>query len=386
MAQFAAQRSAPSNRLLDRLCQWCRPALAQGVANTRADRYVKRHHSADMALALVSYFLYGMNSLRQLERRLAADEGLQRATGLAPISTAHLPKLLHERPSDLWLPLLQSLMAQLPVAKLPAELRVVDSTFFRMGARLWGRQARQTVPREAAGVKLGLMLEPDRMCPTATAVQVGMGSDATVWPQLLAGEAVQPGRIYLFDRGLRDYAVFNQIMAAGADFVTRAYQRQLHAEVVEHLPLAADAPHVLADRLVLVGKRQRRLQRPVRHITVVTAERGEVGFVTSILDRPAAELAELYRRRWQIEVFFRWLKSTIGLIRPLAYSVQAAEHTVYAALVAYLLLLLLTQEQLIWPESGKMRGLKAALESVRLALEEHYKRRLGQSIRRVGFL
>ena len=281
------------------------------------------------------------------------------------------------------MPLLQALTAQLPAAQLPGDLRVVDSTFFRMGARLWARCGRPLQPREAAGVKLGLMLEPQSMCPTAAVGHVGMGSDTSLWPQLLATEPPTPGHIYLFDRGLRDYSVFNELLAAGAHFITRAYQRQLRLQVVQALPLAADAPHVLADRLVRAGRPQRPVQGVIRPLTVQTAEHGRVSFLTSLLDRPAAEVAELYRRRWQIEVFFRWLKSTLGLIRPLAYSQQAAEHTIYAALVAYLLMLLLAPEELTVSNTGRLRGVKMAVEAVRMVLEDNVARRFAKQIRRL---
>lgn len=75
MQRFIAPHRVPSHRLLDKLCNLCRPALERGVAVTAADYRVKQHRSAGMALALVAYFLYGMGSLRQLERRLARRPG-----------------------------------------------------------------------------------------------------------------------------------------------------------------------------------------------------------------------------------------------------------------------------------------------------------------------
>lgn len=108
--------------------------------------------------------------------------------------------------------------------------------------------------------------------------------------------------------------------------------------------LALDPGHeqIVCDQAVILGSHNahNRMKSPVRRIVLCDGE-SEMVFLSSIFDLPAVEVCELYRRRWQIETFFRWLKRQIGCRKSLGYSPQAAAHTILAALVAYILVRLM---------------------------------------------
>lgn len=108
--------------------------------------------------------------------------------------------------------------------------------------------------------------------------------------------------------------------------------------------LALDPGHeqIVCDQAVILGSHNahNRMKSPVRRIVLCDGE-SEMVFLSSIFDLPAVEVCELYRRRWQIETFLRWLKRQIGCRKSLGYSPQAAAHTILAALVAYILVRLM---------------------------------------------
>jgi hypothetical protein len=342
MMRFGGRRPLPLQDLLQAVTRCCRPPLRRGVRAAQADYYVKRYRSTNVALALVSYFLLGLSSLRELQRRLSYDVSLGRRVGLQGISVSQLSKVLHDRPSAFWVPLMQHLVRRVRGGQVDSVLRVIDSTFLRLSLKLASRCCHKTFqPTAPAGIQVTLVLDAEHLVPVRLKSHVGSGSDAANGRAVVPPDLPIAGHLYLFDRGFRSYAFYQDLLDRDADFVTRQ-SALCHYERLADLPLDPEHPAVLSDQKVRLGSANghNRMTRPVRRIVLQTAA-GDVIFLTSCFDLSAFEITELYRQRWIIEVFFRWLKRVIGCQKPLAYSQQAAEHTVYAALVAYLLTLLL---------------------------------------------
>lgn len=365
---FPTPKPPSSRALLRRLADRCRPALRQGVQETQADRYVKRYDSCGFALAMVSYFVLGLGSLRELQVRLSQDRCLQRAVGWGGISVSQLLKLPHRRPAALWAPLVASLLQAIGQTKHCGTVRILDTSFFTMGLKLMQRRhPKKSMSAGTAGYKLGTVLDFDSAAPVHCISAVGQSTDTAYVDALVPpGQSVR-GHVFLFDRGFRKYAFFNRLIADGAQFVTRA-TRALHAEVQQILALDPEHPEIIADEIVLLGSRnaKNRMTHPVRRI-LLQSDSGLVVFLASDLQAAAWDLCELYRQRWAIEPFFRWIKSGLGCKRAVGYSQQAAEHTFWAALVAYLLTLLLA-EQTTHPKTGKPTvAIKRTIQRIRAA-------------------
>jgi len=352
MSTFAPVSRPSCRTLLRAFGRFCQPALRRGVQQAGADHYVKRYGSVGFALAWVAYFLLQLRSLRELTVRLRYDRRLQQLVGWGRISVAQLNRLHHDRPAALGEPLVAQLIARVQRRVVPSALRLLDTSFFSMSTKLLKRRYPQKRMRPGtAGVKLGTVLDPASWLPLRVVSRVGQDWD-TGWLDDLVppGEPVA-GLLFIFDRGFRQYAFFERLIVAGAQFLTRA-TAQIHYEVVRARPLRGAPPEILSDELVILGSHNahNRMHHPVRRIVLQTWTRARrhhpaapLSFLTSDLETPAAELCELDRRRWEIENFFRWFKRTIGCVRPRGYSAPAAAHTFYAALVTFLLLLLLYQ-------------------------------------------
>ena len=362
MTQFAETAHPTCRTLLQQLIDMCRGPLETAARAAGADRYVKRYPSADFAMALVAHFLLNLNSLRELQIRLQTGR-LKEGLALEGISVAHLPKLLHARPAQLWGPLVAKLISRLNRQQAPSALRVVDATFFRLGAKLFARRFRKDLTRNA-GVKMTMMMDPETAIPLKWTTSVGNGHDGVHAERLLSSEDIG-GLVFLIDRGYRKYRLYDNLIDRDADFVTLEAATIRYTVLQERL-ISGDS-EVLSDQIVILGPKNapHRMHNRVRRLVIETPK-GEITFLTSLLEMPGEQVAQLYTRRWEIEVFFRWLKRQIGMIRPLGYSPLAAQHTIYAALVAYLIVLLAARVFTEYPD--QKLSIAEALYHLRAAL------------------
>lgn len=383
MGRFPRRGRMSFRNVMHAVCRRCRGPLWRGVRRTRADRYVKRHRSVDFALALVSYFLLGLSSLRALKRRLDQDELVGRCVGWRGMSISQLSKTLHARPPQLWEPLIKDLALQVRGSQVPSWVRVIDSTLFKLSAKLLTRCTGKRFKNPGnAGIHTTMVLEVENLTPVQLRSKLGQGSDAANGRAVLPPEEDIEGHLYLFDRGFRNYAFYEDLIERQADFVTRQSET-IRYEMLHRLKLDRKHPQVVSDEKVRLGSQNARnqMKNPVRRIVLET-EDGSCIFLSSCFRLSAFEVTELYRQRWIIEVFFRWLKKVIGCSKPLGYSQRAAEHTIYAALVVYLFTLLLTGLASEPPKDQKTAQIKAAFELLCALLYQTPRR---QNLQALGF-
>lgn len=126
--------------------------------------------------------------------------------------------------------------------------------------------------------------------------------------------AFLPGAFYVLDRGYIDFPRLHRIHQAGAYFVTRP-KRKMSCRVIKRLPVDRLAG-VTRDRFILLrGEHRKTLGRwPLRLVRYVDAKTGKrFTFLTNHLQLPAAQIALLYRKRWQIELLFKWMKQHLHI-------------------------------------------------------------------------
>ena len=147
----------------------------------------------------------------------------------------------------------------------------------------------------------------------------------------------QPGDLLIFDRAYLDYAWLYQLHQGRAWFVTRLKSNSCY-EIIQEQTAAGP---ILADQIICLGypKGQASYPEPLRRVHYRDPETGkEYVFLTNRQDLSALEVAELYRRRWQIELFFKWLKQNLKIKAFYGTSKNAVLIQIWTALIAYLLL------------------------------------------------
>ena len=185
-------------------------------------------------------------------------------------------------------------------------------------------------------------------------------TDANTSETKVLSKSLQPGRLYVLDRGYFDYDLYQQIIDADSSFVARARDNAVF-EVIEERLLDRDALNVGIVRDAVVGMGSRwtkdKLDQPLRIVEIECTphvkpsgktgrggpEQGDtILIVTDRVDLPPDVVALLYKHRWQVEIFFRFFKHILGCRHLLSYCDNGIELETYAAIIACLLIALWT--------------------------------------------
>jgi hypothetical protein len=195
--------------------------------------------------------------------------------------------------------------------------------------------------RRKAAIKLHTVLDLRGPIPTYIRVTDALLHDV----HLLDWIVPEPGAFYIFDRAYVDYARLYRIHRTRAFFVTRArrsfkFRRQSSRPVDKTTGLRSDQivrPHSFYPRKAYPDRLRR-----IRYVDLDTGER--FVFLTNHLDAPALTIAELYRCRWQIELFFKWIKQHLRIKAFYGTSANAVKTQVWIAISVYTLVAIVKQE------------------------------------------
>ena len=303
------------------------------VARHGADHRVRRLPSWSQFVAMLYAQLSGSRSLREVVAALERFPSSHAHLGLRPVRRSTLSDANRLRPAALFEDVLAALVVQLGgVAGGQGRdmLRLIDATRVVVGKRIESWQV-------DGCVKLHVVYDPGvetPVCFAVTSVRVNDITPAKRFP-------IEPGATYVFDKGYYDFGFWAALDGAGCRFVTRL-KKNSPVAVVETRP-AAPGGAVLAERIGhlsrrLAASRANPYDKPVRVVTVALDTGREIELVTNDLDTPATEIAALYKQRWQIELFFKWIKQNLKIRHFLGVSENAVRIQILTALIAYVLL------------------------------------------------
>lgn len=213
---------------------------------------------------------------------------------------------------------------------------MVDATVIQLVASCldWAKHRRRK-----AAAKCHLRLSLRSLLPGFVVIDTAREHDSRRARQLCAG--LREGEIVLFDKGYYELAHFQELAERGISFVTRA-KDNIACRVKKRLPRGND-PRVLKDELIVLMGHYARQDYPgvLRRVTARVKLDGQeriLVFLTNNLEWTGGSVADLYRCRWQIEVFFKQVKQTLQLADFLGQSANAVKWQVWMALLVYVLL------------------------------------------------
>jgi hypothetical protein len=281
--------------------------------------------------------LGGKKSLRDLVFSLGRHHKKLYHLGLAPVKRSTLADANEQRPAQVfaqtYFKLLSRLEAELCRQSGPWRVKIMDATYVPVCDSLfpWA----DFMPGKSA-VKLHFLLEAEVGTPQDLQVTSGQVHELEVARNL----SFAPGDLLLLDRGYVDFAWLYSLHQQGVGFVTRL-PRNIRYQVVENNPITPDSP-VLADQAIRLSTAYSRSHYPeiLRLVHYRDPDTGkEYVFLTNLPDLPALAVADLYRQRWQIETFFRWIKQNLKIKAFYGTSENAVLIQIWTAMIAYLLLL-----------------------------------------------
>lgn len=289
-------------------------------------------------VALATAHLAGRHSLRDVVANLAAQGSRLYHLGARPVARSSLARVNEEQPFALYEALFAKLYArclhQAPRHgfRFKNKLYSLDSSLIDLSLKVfpWAHYA-----LGKAAMKLHVGLDHDGMLPGFAVVTESKVSD-------LAGArrfAFPKGSITVFDKGYSDYAWLKSLDDRGVLFVTRA-RSNIDVTVVDEHPVRRGGNVTFDRRVTLAGKRPREMGvKPLRLVGYICPLTGrDYVFLTNIEHLCAQTIADLYKSRWQIELFFKWLKQNLKLKGFLGTSRNAVLTQIWAALCISLLL------------------------------------------------
>ncbi len=304
------------------------------------DALAKVHHAGQkfrsynrwsQFLAMLIGQLSGRKSLRDITDNLKAQGTRLYHLGMKKTSKATLARVNAEQPAVLYQTLFSRLLSRCQLAapkhkfSFQGKLYLLDATVINLCLSVfpWA-EFRQ----KKGAIKLHMGLDADGYIPAFMDMTSGKVHEIN-WARTLK---LPKGSFVCFDRGFTDYAWYNDLTTNTIYFVTRL---KSNADVEYLLKRAGrKSPGVTNDQAI----RLKGVKAPLRLVAYTDEETGvDYRFVTNAHHLKAKEIADIYKERWQIELFFKWIKQNLKIKTFLGTSSNAVLTQVWIALCVYLL-------------------------------------------------
>jgi hypothetical protein len=303
---------------------------------------------------LLAFFSPAIRSLRTIEDFSQTPE-MQKQTSVQRIARSTLSDANKVFDPALLEPIIEELRARIPdldrqdpkLGELTRRVRAVDSSLFTVAATVtWALQSRRANQKKQAHIRLNLQWA----AATGTPEGVSIGGEGPSEAAALMA-SLGPDLIYVLDRGYVNFELLGRILHAGSDFVVRLKKNNLFVPI-KSMPLSDQdlAAGIISDR---IGRLSGSGDCPapgamLREILIVDANNPDkpLRLLSSILDVPAHVVGELYRWRWKIELFFRWLKVHANFEHLISHSPNGVAVGFHIAVIAVLLIYIHTQQPL----------------------------------------
>jgi hypothetical protein len=322
--------------------------LSWGLLDRLAARHGSDADGRDLTtrghlVALLYAQLSGATSLREIEAGLRSHAAGLYHLGAAAVARSTLAEANRYRSAAVFVDLFAALAAQLPSKAARREfdqvVRLIDATPLRLSdlSRHWAGFS-----AGVCGAKAHVIYDPDADRPLYAAVTPANVNDITAAKAM----PIEPGATYVFDLGYYDYGWWAKLHHAGCRIVTR-FKSNTPLKQATDRPLPPGATP-LSDRVGHLpgrqaGSRKHPMADAVREIRVKTEQGKTLRLLTNDLDASAQVIADLYKRRWAIELFFRWIKQTLRIRHFFGTSENAVRIQIAVAFIAFLLLRLAQQ-------------------------------------------
>jgi hypothetical protein len=300
---------------------------------------------------LLAFFSPAINSLRTLDDFSQTPE-MQGQTSIDRIPRSTLsdsnkvfdPALLETIVEDLRARIPDLDRADPKLGELTRRVRAVDSSLFTVAATVtWALKQRRANQKKQASIRLNLQLAASTGIPEGVSVGGANSSEAEALMAHLEADL-----IYVMDRGYVNFELLDRILHACSDFVVRLKSNILF-EPLKSLPLSDEdiAAGVISDRIGRLSGSGDSIApgAMLREILIFDPNHPDkpVRLLTSLLDVAAHVVGELYRWRWKIELFFRWLKVHANFEHLMSHSKNGVTVGFYIAVIAVLLMYIHTQ-------------------------------------------
>lgn len=305
------------------------------------NKYIKSFRCWDQLLCMIFAQLCFRESLRDIEACLKGKASELYSIGIkGSCSRNTLARANEKRPSIIYESLCQLLMKH--AAKLykndklwnhlSEAVYILDSSHISFCLSLcpWAYQ-----PKTGSTLKLHALLNAAGDIPAFIRISGSKYRDNMMIDEI----PIEAGAFYLMDRAYFDFVRLFHIHSEKAFFVIRR-KKKVKFKLIQKLPVDPSTG-VVYDRIVIPSGSEgsKKFPEPMRCIKYYDTKKNKVlFFLTNNFKLPAKTICDLYRKRWKIEIFFRWIKQNLRIKKFYGYSRNAVESQIWIALSTYLLI------------------------------------------------
>lgn len=283
-------------------------------------------------LAMMTAQVSGLKSLRDITANIKSQGKRIYHLGMRQTSRATLARVNEKQPHELYQAMFYKMLDKCSSVapkhrfKFKGKIYLLDTTTIDLCLSVfsWAK-----FRRAKGAIKLHVGLDVEGYLPTFMDMTNGKVHEIN-WARTLK---LQPGSCIVFDRGFTDYSWYQLLTEQKITFVTR-----LKKNAKPYFPrkkAGRKSQNVIEDKIVRLPK----LNIPLRIVTYIDPEtEKQYEFLTNAMDLKAITVADLYKERWKIEQFFRWIKQNLKIKTFLGTSANAVLTQIWIAMCVYLLL------------------------------------------------
>lgn len=312
------------------------------VKETSADNYCKYFTSWRQFLTCLYAQIDGKDSLRAIESGLIADNKRLYHLGMEVVSKSTLADAMNRRSPEIFEVLfnevLDRALAHAPKHKFKFDnpLRAIDSTSIELCLNSYN-WAHYRKAKGALKVHIGLKITEDGDIPDFVMMSNGLMSDIRAARENIT---IVPDSIYVVDRGYHDLKWFKHIDNSGAYFVSRLRCRAQIKFLGQHRQVDKNLGFI-RDEMICYTEYESSHKYPgqIRLVEFYDKEKNVTyRFITNNFNLDSVTIAEIYKKRWQIEIFFKWIKNNLKIKSFIGTTQNAVMTQIWVALIYYLLI------------------------------------------------
>jgi len=332
-----------SNTILNQLLNFLpRNQFNRFVGQHDGDRYTKKFSSWNQFILMLYAQATGKESLREVETGFKVNSGAWYHLGVKTVSRSTLSDANSRRSYQIFEKLFYSLLEQCrditPENKFSFKnpLYSLDATVIKLCLSMfdWAKYT-----RTKGALKLHTLLDNRTMIPELIVCSDGKKGDITAGREMNIPETLEDGSIVVFDRAYVDYSWWKELDDNNIFFVSRT-KENIHTTVMGQHRESEDIS-ILSDDKVIIGEHYgyEKYSKVLRRVRFIDKEKDKVyEYVTNNFELSALQIAEIYKQRWQIELFFKWIKQNLKIKTFLGTTENAVLTQIWIAMIYYLLL------------------------------------------------
>lgn len=342
--------------------------MSKMIEHEKIDKYVKKLDTMAFAKLFIFAQLHQIASLTDISLRIKNKKNVQKEVGMKSISKSQLSRKLGHIPPGIFQGILKHLIQKVhhemgtkKANQSLGNVHLIDSSTvtFCLSQYRWA-DFRNT----KAGVKIHqrVVFCDGNTVPDECIITPARPADMTqLAPLIVHGKDA----LHVFDRGYFDFDTFDKYCEEGIRFCTRLKENTI-IHVIEEVPTEANSA-IHREAVVTIGK----MKNPLRLVETADSQGNPIKIVMNDAKVSAQEISDLYRSRWQIELFFKWIKQHLIIKRTYGRGPNAVRNQLYLAMITFCLTLLVKQKV----------GYKGSLWDLQKHLQLYWSNRLSRLIK-----